>query len=183
MTEILSDDATVLVCRQPGDYRYAEYKVSGVDSLHWSKTSGGVRKSLFGQYFLYGYVYCDEAVSGEVAHSCMHGSAPHCIKVYIPKKGNGSVYEALIEDLPKKPGPRRAKPITGRTCKEDMHIIIAENNTLRRTEIIGTLLEIGHGENNIKRILRKQVLDKKLICEMDPKIKRLIVRINETVSE
>ena len=36
----------------------------------------------------YGYIWCDDLVEGEVAHSCAHGPGPHRIKVVVVKKDN-----------------------------------------------------------------------------------------------
>jgi hypothetical protein len=38
--------------------------------------------------YLCGYVWCDAAVEGEVAHSCRHGEDPQRIKVCVVKKDN-----------------------------------------------------------------------------------------------
>lgn len=54
-----------------------------------SFVSGGARAA-FSREMLCGYVICDEAVDGAVAHTGMHGECPHRIKVCIVKKGSSA---------------------------------------------------------------------------------------------
>jgi hypothetical protein len=79
----------VWVRRQWNDWRHPQCKLSDISRLRWD--SGGVKQRT-PRTFLHGYVFCDEMVSGELAHSCRRGSAPHCVKVCITKKGNEAVY-------------------------------------------------------------------------------------------
>jgi len=96
----MADDPIVYVRRQPADWRIAAYRLSNISGLRWSDTNGGVRARLSGQ-FLCGFVRCDQAESGEVAHSCLHGRGPHSIKVCVTRKGNETVLSELLSRIPK----------------------------------------------------------------------------------
>ena len=72
----------VYVRRQYNDHSIAGYHVEQLSRLHWSDVSGGVRARANRPY-LCGYVWCDEAVEGAVAHSCAHGEGPHHVKVCV----------------------------------------------------------------------------------------------------
>jgi hypothetical protein len=103
--EVVGDEEYVVVRRQWNDWRTAKYRLSDVEDVRWDRFSGGVQAPA-PQYFLHGYVRCDEAVEGEVAHSGMHGDCPHRIKACIVKKDNDKqVYQRLAE----KAGPKPTK--------------------------------------------------------------------------
>lgn len=51
------------------------------------------------RFYVHGYVWCDGAVEGEVAHSCRHGRPPHSIKVCIVAVDNGGSRSALMRHL------------------------------------------------------------------------------------
>lgn len=95
----LSDVLLVNVRRQWNDYKIATYRLSDIDGLHWSDTSGGINKRA-PREFLHGYVLCTGLLSGELAHSCRHGQGPHSIKVCITKTGNEKVWPFIIEKSP-----------------------------------------------------------------------------------
>src|SRR3984893_7402173 len=80
-------DLTVCVRRHPSGGQTAVYRFSDIDGFHRRRVSDGVRPETSPDA-LFGYVMCDGAVSGGVAHSCSHGPAPHRIKVCIPKTCN-----------------------------------------------------------------------------------------------
>ncbi len=89
--------AEVNVRRQWNNHQIATVKFDSIGGLHFSSFSGGVG-SPSPRPFLYGYISCDEILSGELAHSCLHGRPPHPIKVCIVKKDNESkIYKRLIE--------------------------------------------------------------------------------------
>jgi hypothetical protein len=100
-----ADAEFVEVRRQWNDSRTAKYRISDVDNWHWSSVSGGVNAVAI-RDFVHGYVMCDGAVSGEVAHSCNHGPPPHSIKVCIIKSGNEAVWDRVLQLA----GPRRVSP-------------------------------------------------------------------------
>ena len=137
----MSSDTYVRVRRQPNNYEIATYRLSDISELDWDDVSGGIRSSFFNQYFLYGYVWCDGAIEGRVAHSGEfgiknHGPCPHRIKVCILKKDNEDIYATLIKDLPPKPQQERSKPTSGHLCKTDIVIILKEKGAMRGTKLI-----------------------------------------------
>jgi hypothetical protein len=83
-------DATVVVRRQWDNTQRARYNVADLKGLHLSQDQGTA--STFYRraphVFVTGYVMCDEAVSGELPHSCTHGPPPHRIKVCVIAKDN-----------------------------------------------------------------------------------------------
>jgi len=87
------------VRRHPNDWQEATYKLSDVSGLHWDDISGGVGRRT-SHITLFGYVSCDGAIDGEVAHSCRHGSGPHRIKVCLPKGVNKDNWSAIAEIAP-----------------------------------------------------------------------------------
>ena len=88
--------ASVIVRRQFNDWRTATYRVDDLSDLHWSDVSGGVRARANREY-LCGYVFCDAAIEGELAHSCRHGEGPHQIKVCVVKGDNTkATYAGLL---------------------------------------------------------------------------------------
>jgi len=90
----------IVVRRQWNDWRTATYRLQDFESPHWDNTSGGVGAPA-PRLFIHGYVWCDGAIDGEVAHSCSHGEGPHRIKVCVVKKDNT---RAVIRELEKRVG-------------------------------------------------------------------------------
>jgi hypothetical protein len=87
-------ELSVGVRRHPGDWQTAVYRFSDIDDIHSDSVSGGVGRKT-SRPALFGYVMCDSAVTGEVAHSCRHGPGPHRIKVCIPKACNKEDWKAI----------------------------------------------------------------------------------------
>ena len=87
-------DLTVCVRRHPSGGQTAVYRFSDIDGFHRGRASGGVGRET-SHDALFGYVMCDGAVNGAVAHSCRHGPAPHRIKVCIPKTCNKEDWKAI----------------------------------------------------------------------------------------
>lgn len=86
----------VVVRRQWNDSRQGRVDFNKIQDIRWSKVSGGI-KARTPEPLLMGFVWCDE-IEGEIGHSCIHGQAPHSIKVCIVKKDNNSiVYQWLKE--------------------------------------------------------------------------------------
>lgn len=91
------NDFSVFVRRHPMDWQTAEYRASDLSrDLYWDRTSGGVG-SRTSYPALFGYVMCDQMLSGEVAHSCAHGPGPHRIKVCLVKKLNKEHWNDLLQ--------------------------------------------------------------------------------------
>jgi hypothetical protein len=78
-------DLTVCIRRHPSGGPTAVYRFSDIDGFHRDRVSDGVGRET-SHDALFGYVMCDGAVSGEVAHSCRHGPAPHRIKKSTSRK-------------------------------------------------------------------------------------------------
>jgi len=86
----------VNVRRQWNDFRIGETDLETLNGLHWDRISGGARARA-PRPFLSAYVLCTE-INGDIAHSCMHGTGPHEIKVVIVKKDNDpEVYEEVLK--------------------------------------------------------------------------------------
>lgn len=97
---MLQDDPVINVRRHWQSYQSASYRLSSIESLHWSAYSGGVVRRA-PREFLHGYVMCDGQIGGEVAHSGIHGPCPHRIKVCIVKADNRAVFPQLLELYPR----------------------------------------------------------------------------------
>ncbi len=54
----------------------------------------------------------------------------------------------------------------------EKEMILEAKNELRGTELVDELLDIGHGENNIRMILKRLVRSGSVLCSKDPKDKR-----------
>lgn len=186
----MSPDTHIKVRRSPKCHMIATYKHSDIWGYHWSLVSGGVKSSFMGSYSLYAYVWCDGAVEGAVVHSGEHGvenhgPCPHQIKVCILKKDNRSIYDALTtgpDGSSTKPEPlyERARPSTGNFCKKDIHITLSEKGPMREVDLTEILYDIGHNENNIKAVLKKQANLGVLVKEQCPRDRRYnVYRINE----
>jgi hypothetical protein len=84
-------------CRQWNDWRTGAVHFEMLRDFHWRRESGGVR-ALSPRPLLHARIACDSLVSGEISHSCAHGTGPHEILVRIVKKGNRAIF-CEIEDL------------------------------------------------------------------------------------
>ena len=170
-------DAFVFVRRQPADYRIAKYPLSSFENPHWDEVSGGVQTTLFNQSFIYGYVWCDGMIEGELAHSGQlgienHGPCPHRIKVCALKKDNESQYNTLLAIVGPRPRYERSKPTTGNTCKKDILLVLSDSKESRGTIIIDKLLKIGHGYSNIKALLKRLDREDLIVSGSDPEDNR-----------
>jgi len=86
---------TVTVRRQWNDWRTATLRVEDLYDLHFTSFSGGISVAS-PRPFLHGYCSCHAFIDGEVAHSCIHGSAPHWIKVCVVQMDNSkAAYKRL----------------------------------------------------------------------------------------
>jgi hypothetical protein len=91
----VTEAAFVKVRRQYNDFQIATYRLENLEGLHWSDVSGGVQARA-NRAYLSGYVWCDGAIDGAVAHSCAHGEGPHRIKVCVVKKDNPKAIYAIV---------------------------------------------------------------------------------------
>ncbi len=83
----LDPEETVVVRRHWNAWMTATVKLKHLQNLHWDDTSGGVNVRS-PHVMMYGYIYCDQIVSGELNHSCAHGPGPHRIKVVVVQVDN-----------------------------------------------------------------------------------------------
>jgi len=82
----MSEKEYVNIRRQWNDWRVAKVELSKISGLHWDFISGGVGVPA-PRPFVHGYVQCTDVI-GNIPHSCIHGTAPHTMKVCIVKKDN-----------------------------------------------------------------------------------------------
>lgn len=101
----MDQDTLISVRRHPSDWQTARFRLRDIRGFRWDGTSGGVGRAA-SHTALFGYVWCNAARDGEVAHSCSHGPGPHEIKVCVPKVCNKENWKALLEIAPPKPGKR-----------------------------------------------------------------------------
>jgi hypothetical protein len=97
-----SPDTLVWVRRHWNGTDGAQYRLGDVHRAHWSQTSGGEVDGFAKRSprpMIHGYVNCDQAVDGELAHSCCHGPPPHHIKVCVVARDNGGSRSALMRHL------------------------------------------------------------------------------------
>jgi hypothetical protein len=100
-----NDLDTVEVRRDWDSGDTAKYALDAVSRWHWDFV-GGRMQARKAPCFLYGYVMCDEAISGGVSHSCSHGPPPHNIKICILEEGNEAIWSEIIRCAGPRPQPR-----------------------------------------------------------------------------
>lgn len=185
-------DTFVIVRRQPNNYMTAKYLLSSFEDPHWDTVSGGVQTTMFNKPFIYGYVQCTGAVEGEVAHSGVHGSCPHRIKVCALKKDNSEIYSTLLELAGSKP----TEPLISTRISRSS-ILKHRSLYTYKERILSFLCEEGKSEDTIiehmirkpwfddykirgiKAILTKLTKEGQIICDKDPKDRRNnIYRVN-----
>ena len=137
MTAIIE---SVCVRRQPNDHRIANFPLAALRSLHWDNASGGFGVRTF--TFLYGYVFCNEQLDGDLAHSCLHGEGPHNIKVCVLKSDNPELYPRLVEIVGQKPKPPPS-------CREDTLRIVAREVEISGPDLRPRLESLGHSRITI----------------------------------
>ena len=99
----VSDKELVSVRRQWNSWEMAEVYVGDVSNPLWDIEGGGV-KGAAPEAQIYGYVWCDSVVTGSLAHSCLHGTAPHSIKVCLLRRDNSPrIYNHFAELVGPKP--------------------------------------------------------------------------------
>lgn len=87
LSKVVGATELVSVRRQWNSWEVAQVYVGDIGNPLWDVVSGGVKESS-PEAFIFGYIWCDTIVSGNVAHSCLHGTAPHSIKICILRKDN-----------------------------------------------------------------------------------------------
>jgi hypothetical protein len=138
------------------DWRRALYRLSEIKNIHWAIVSGGVGARA-PDYFLYGYVNCQAALEGEIAHSGTHGPCPHSIKVVILKKDNEpEVMRLLMEEA----GP---KPECPPSCAEDALKYVQQQGEVLGPDLRAYLQSLGHHPMQINKVLLRLERRGKLI--------------------
>ena len=95
----VEEEPSVWVRRQWNDWRKARVRVRDLQGLHMTDTSGGINVRA-PRDFLHGYIWCNQLLEGELAHSCSHGAGPHRIKVCVIKKDNIPSTLRLLQPRP-----------------------------------------------------------------------------------
>lgn len=159
----MMETENVNVVRQPGDYKGGTVKLSSILDLRWDNISGGVKKKT-GHYYLYGYIYCDEIIEGEVSHSCSHGECPHYIKVCIQKNSNDKeVYKYLSEFAGEKPITQRQPgqiPCTKKILEE-----LESRDKMKRGDLREVLIKSGYQGTTIRNALKTMMNDRRIEVE------------------
>ncbi len=88
-------DEIVVVRRHWDDWRRATVRRSSLGGLRMDRVSGGVGR-VSPYPMVYGYIWCDQIIDGELVHSCEHGPPPHEIKVVVVEDDNTRKLMKLI---------------------------------------------------------------------------------------
>lgn len=103
LTKSVAATELVSVRRQWNSWEIAQVAVGEVSNPLWDLVSGGVKETS-PEAFIFGYIWCDAILSGSVAHSCLHGTAPHSIKICILRKDNSPrIHNYFVELVGPKP--------------------------------------------------------------------------------
>ena len=93
----------VSVRRQWNSWEVAQVYVGDVSNPLWDVVGGGTKEPS-PEAYIFGFIWCDAIVSGSVAHSCLHGTAPHSIKICILRKDNSPrIYNHFLALIGQKP--------------------------------------------------------------------------------
>ena len=84
---MIAAEQKVVIRRSWNDDKTAVVLRSDLHDLRMDDTSGGIQKRS-PRLMVYGYISCDKIIEGEIAHSGLHGSCPHRIKVVVIGKFN-----------------------------------------------------------------------------------------------
>ena len=85
---------SVHIRRDWNDRRVGKVLWSDLVNPRWDNVAGGTQIESR-KPFVYAYVWCNR-VQGDIAHSCLHGPAPHNIKVCVMKQDNSrDIWKAI----------------------------------------------------------------------------------------
>ncbi|MDR6954918.1 hypothetical protein J2X65_004294 [Ancylobacter sp. 3268] len=132
-----SVDLIVSVRRHPQDWQTATYRLGDIQNLHWDVASGGVLRAT-SHPALFGYVWCNGALSGAVAHSCSHGLPPHRIKVCLPKVCNKDQWARIMTKAPSKRHTETDGPITSVGERARQQVIALALGSARGSQPLNT---------------------------------------------
>lgn len=90
-------DLRITVRRQPNDWRQAVYRLGTITWFRFDSVSGGVMNET--DTLIWCNAWCDGMESGEIAHSCQHGPAPHEVKVCILESDNDPPVFSVVRQL------------------------------------------------------------------------------------
>jgi hypothetical protein len=166
--ESVEGELYLWVRRQPSDYQIAKFPIAALHGLHWDNSSGGVGTRT--STFLYGYVFCNEQIDGELGHSCLHGEGPHDIKVCVLKIDNPKLFSQLVEIVGPKPKPSPS-------CRQDAIRIIKQKRQISRSMLVRLLKDLHHGDMTINVLLTKMEKRGIIISRREGRLK--IFRIGE----
>lgn len=62
-----------------------------VEDLHWRRPPGSRRG------YLYGSIWCNGEVSGDLDHQCSRSEGPHRLTICVMRRANAAVYAAQAE--------------------------------------------------------------------------------------
>lgn len=94
-----------------------------IHGLKWDTVSGGVNATQ-PDWYLFGYVWCDQVNGDYFGHSGIHGPCPHHIKVCITRSGNSpEVYKQLAEQAGPKPMSLRRSQLTKNTRAKRLYVM------------------------------------------------------------
>lgn len=86
----------VTITRQPGDWRKLDVRFDVLDGWRLDTLTGGIQRRTV-HPTLFAYMNCEAIPDGvEFGHSCLHGPAPHRIKVIVQKVDNKAIYADLL---------------------------------------------------------------------------------------
>jgi len=148
------DEKTVWVRRQYNDDQSAKYYLKNVSGIKWDKISGGVN-AIAPNWSLYGYVNCQGMIEGDVAHSGIHGSCPHNIKICILKIDNTiEIIKEIIDKVG--PQPRKFSASRKHTCITDITDILKDTDKPQvRSVLLDELERRGHSETSMAAAIKK----------------------------
>ncbi len=150
----------IYVRRQPNDYKIGKIKFEDVTDLDWGMTTGGIKVQT-NQYYIFGYIYCNQVLEGEIAHSCMHGPAPHHIRVCVLKKDNDKkLYNSIIDVIGE--SPNKLVYSERKECKAAIIELMKDYKQRTRVEIFNheSLKKFGNDMilSGVKYYVRKGVI-------------------------
>ncbi len=142
----------VWVVRHKGDWKKGKVKLSDVKNLRWDDISGGIRKYT-GTCELYGYIWCNQIIEGEIGHSGIHGPCPHNIKVLIQKCDNDNgIYNDLAAEADK--NSKKFSDNSERIGAADIiREIVREQQGILATEV-AKILEKDFTKEDVQKTIR-----------------------------
>ena len=108
----------VYIRRQWNDWQKGKVYLDTLEGLKWDRISGGVQARA-PQLFIHGYIWCNDIIEGEIAHTCSHGPPPHRIKVCVVMKDNSKeTWAELLEIVGAKPKKNKGGVIDGQAARQ-----------------------------------------------------------------